>query len=189
MSHRSFAELVRRHRGLIYGVALRFAPTSSDADEIAQETLVQLHRKLSSFRGDSSLVSWIYAVAVNAALMHLRRNRRHEHDRDDEALLAVADERGPSADERLERGQLAAVAAAAVRELPDAYRLPFLLRALGDLSAAETAAVAGISAGLVRQRVLRARRMLRRRLEALVSDGSAQPARARSRARSRRARR
>jgi RNA polymerase sigma-70 factor (ECF subfamily) len=172
MSNRAFAELVRRHRRLIFKVALRFAPTPSDAEEMAQETLVQLHRKLSSFRGESSLVSWVYAVAVNAALMHLRRNRRHDHSRDEVALQAVADERVPSVDERLERSQLAAVAAAAVQELPDSYRLPFLLRELGDLSAAETAAIAGISSGLVRQRVLRARRMLRRRMLDLVSDGS-----------------
>ena len=170
MSNRAFAELVHRHRRLIYSVASRFAPTPSDADEIAQETLVQLHRKLSSFRGESSLVSWVYAVAVSAALMHLRRNRRHDRDRDEAALHAVADERAPAVDERLARQQLAAVAAAAVQELPDSYRLPFLLRELGDLSAAETAAIAGISAGLVRQRVLRARRMLRQRMLALVSE-------------------
>ena len=168
-----FSALWRRYRRVIYAVALRFAPSPSDADEIAQETLVQLHRKLGSFRGDSSLTSWVHAVAVNAARMHLRRNRRHERGRE-EVDETVADEGVVRLDEwpeaKIDQRDLARKAAAAVHELPDHYRLPFLLRAVDGLSAAETGAIAGISAGLVRQRVLRARRMLQKRMLPALGD-------------------
>lgn len=164
-----FAALARRYRRVIYAVATRYATTPGDADEMAQEALVQLHLKLGSFRGDSSLTSWVHAVAVNAARMHLRRNRRHERGRA-EVDENVADERVPL-DDWIARRDLARRAAAAVHELPDHYRVPFVLRAVDGLSAAETGAVAGISAGLVRQRVLRARRLLKKRMHAVIGEG------------------
>jgi RNA polymerase sigma-70 factor, ECF subfamily len=175
----AFAELVRRHTRAVYRVALRLSGNPSDAEEILQETFLQLHRTLGAFRAEARLSTWLYRIAVNAALMHLRRQRRHEAERLDEHLPGF-DERGTlarididysvaaRADRLIEARELAAAALAALANLPEAYRVPFVLRDLEDLGTEETAEILGLSVGLVRQRVHRARLALRACLTALA---------------------
>jgi RNA polymerase sigma-70 factor (ECF subfamily) len=170
---RAFDQLVARHRRAVYQLALRVTSNPHDAEEIVQDTLLVLHRRLASFRGESKFSTWLYSVTRNAALMHVRQRPRGEFWRDDER---------PSEDERpttetldemdaetvLARRQLARTALAELSRLPDEYRVPFVLRDVEGLSSRETADAVGINVNLVRQRVYRARRMLRRRLRPYI---------------------
>jgi RNA polymerase sigma-70 factor (ECF subfamily) len=159
---RAFDELVQRHQRHVYQLALRVAANPHDAEEIVQDTLLLVHRGLSSFRGEAKFSTWLYSVTRNAALMHLRHWRRPEPARsDDRAGGTEGDDGG---EEWLARRQLAHTALRELSSLPDEYRLPFVLRDLEGLSSRETAAAVGINVNLVRQRVFRARRLLRRRL-------------------------
>ncbi len=182
-SRPAFAELVRRHSRLVYRVAFRLSGNHSDAEEISQDAFLQLHRKLDSFKGDSKFSTWLYSVTLNAALMHLRERRRHVAERindylpqfDDSGTLARLDfdySKAARADELVERQQLAVAALAAVSGLPEAYRLPYVLRDLEGLNTEETAALLGLDATLVRQRLHRARLILRAHLNKLVGADS-----------------
>jgi RNA polymerase sigma-70 factor (ECF subfamily) len=177
-SDAAYAALVRRHMAAAYRVGLRITANRSDAEEVLQNTFVQMHRRLGGFRGEAPFARWIHAVATNAALMVLRERRRHAAE-SLEVSLAL-DEHGTwrrldvdlstaaRADEIVERRELAEVALEALAELPDAYRAPFVLRDLEGLSTDDTAAALGITGELVRQRVHRARLALRARLTSLV---------------------
>jgi RNA polymerase sigma-70 factor (ECF subfamily) len=163
---RAFDELVARHRRHVYQLALRVTSNPHDAEEIVQDTLILLHRGLASFRGEAKFSTWLYSVTRNAALMHLRHWRRSDPLGDDEDQLEDdGDEHG---EEWLARRQLVRTALDELSALPDEYRVPFVLRDVEGLSSRETAAAVGINVNLVRQRVFRARRMLRGRLRARI---------------------
>lgn len=170
--HEAFARLVERHRGPVYNLALRIVGQPEAAEEVLQETFLTVYRKLDGFRGEARFSTWLYRIAMNAALMHRRASRRHQAE-SLEAYLPRFDETGhmaradwdyglaARADELLERGELAARAMEALGRLPEIYRAVVVLRDLEGLSTAETAEVLGISAEVVRQRLHRARLMLR----------------------------
>lgn len=169
--------LIRRHGAMVYRLALRLTTNPADAEEVTQEVCMQLTAQLATFRGEARLATWLHRVTINAALMYLRRERRHVADRLDDALPAF-DRTGTlarldldygaaaRADELLARHDLAELALAALRELPEPYRIPFVLRDLEELGTAETAALLGLDPDAVRQRVHRARLALRARLAA-----------------------
>src|SRR5689334_23392041 len=95
MDEREFAELVRSHSRAVYRVALRLTANPSDAEEVLQDTFLQVHRHLDEFRGEAQLSTWIHRIAVNAALMHLRaRRRRVEAERPLAELLPRFDDTG-----------------------------------------------------------------------------------------------
>jgi RNA polymerase sigma-70 factor (ECF subfamily) len=176
----AFATLVTRHAPAVYRLALRMTANRADADEVVQDTFLQVHRKLSSYRGDSPFGGWIRAVATNAALMALRAHRRAPlslaeqlpafDDRGTLARLDVDCAVALRAEEVVERRELARAALEALAALPDAYRVPFVLRDLEGLDAAEIGATLGIAPELVRQRVHRARLAIKKHLDALVGS-------------------
>ena len=172
---RAFAELVKRYTRSVYRLALRLSANASDAEEILQDTFVQLHRKLESFRGDAKFSTWLHRVAVNASLMHLRgRSRSPSQELPEElpgfdasgTLLRLDVDYGLAGrvDELVDQRRLLTAVLAALQELPDLYRVPFVLRDLEGLTTIEAAELLGIEPELVRQRVHRTRLALRSRL-------------------------
>lgn len=166
----AFEALVNQQR--VYRLAQRMSRSDSDAEEILQETFLQVYRKLSTFRGDSKFSTWLYRVATNAALMHGRERKRHptesletylpEYDDRERHARLEADHSAPArADELIDRQRLAGHAREAVDRLPEIYRTAFVLRDLEEMSSAEVADVLGVDSSVVRQRVHRARLMLR----------------------------
>lgn len=178
-SNRAFAELVRRHSPWVYRLALRLSANASDAEEILQEAFLRMHHKLDDFKRESKLSTWLHRITINAALMHARKHRRHAEGRLSEGLPGF-DETGTlarldidyslaaRADELIEKRQLAQAVLSALDELPEEYRMPFVLRDLEELSTEETAVILGLSSELVRQRLHRARLMLRKHLSQLI---------------------
>jgi RNA polymerase sigma-70 factor, ECF subfamily len=174
----AFEQLVSRYDARVFRLACRLT-SETDAPDVLQDTFLQVHRRLSSFRGESKFGTWLYRIATNAALMHRRARARRPSEPLDQ-FLPQFDSHGvhtgtpeelqlvSRADEILDRQLLAERAREALTRLPEMYRDPFVLRDLEDMSTAEVADLLGLDPAAVRQRVHRARLMLRGYLSALV---------------------
>lgn len=175
----AFERLVVRHRQRVYRLARRLLGSEAEAQDATQETFIQVYRKASSFRNESRFATWLYRIATNAALMRRRAHAR----RPVESLDSFAprfDESGRHAasaaelsvpnflEEGLDARALARKVQAAVDRLPDLYRRPFVLRDLEELETAEVAELLGLRTATVRQRVHRARILLRGYLSSLA---------------------
>lgn len=175
----AFERLVVRHRQRIYRLARRLLGDESDAQDVTQETFIQVYRKLGSFRNESRFSTWLYRIATNAALMRRRAHARHSFESLD-SFAPRFDDKGTHAaspaelsvpsrlEETLDARILAEKVQAAVDRLPDLYRRPFVLRDLEELETAEVAELLGLQIATVRQRVHRARILLRGYLSSLA---------------------
>ena len=174
----AFEAIVGRYQARIYRLACRLT-SDTDAPDVLQDTFLQIYRHLPSFRGESRFGTWVYRIATNAALMHRRTTARRPAESLDRFLprfdaegqheatpaeLQVASR----ADELLDRQVLAGKARDVIAELPDLYRDAFVLRDLEEMTTADVARVLGVEPATVRQRVHRARLMLRGYLSDLV---------------------
>ena len=175
----AFEELVSRYQARVYRLACRLTADEGDAKDVLQETFLAAYRGLPAFRGEARFSSWLYRIATNAALMH-RRARARRPTESLEVFLPRFDADGAHAaeppelraasraDELLDRRLLAEKARAGLDRLPDIYREAFVLRDLEEMTTQEVAELLGIDPAAVRQRVHRARLMLRGYLSALV---------------------
>ena len=174
----AFEEIVRRYQSRVFRLACRLT-SDTVAPDVLQETFLQVYRHLPSFRGESLFGTWLYRIATNAALMHRRITARRKAEsldrflpRFDAAGTHVATpaelQVASRADELLDRQLLVEKARDAVARLPDLYREAFVLRDLEEMSTADVARVLGVEPATVRQRVHRARLMLRGYLSHLV---------------------
>ena len=175
---RAFESLVTRYEGRVYRLACRLT-SETDAPDVLQETFLQVYRGLRTFRGESRFSTWLYRIATNAALMNRRARGRRPSEPLDQYLPRF-DANGvhagtpeelqlaSKADELLDSQALAERAREGLARLPEMYRDPFVLRDLEELSTAEVAELLGLEAAAVRQRVHRARLMLRGYLSDLV---------------------
>ena len=175
----AFEELVARYQARVYRLACRLTGSEGDAKDVLQEAFLAVHRGLPAFRADSRFSTWLYRIATNAALMQ-RRARARRPTESLEAFLPRFDTDGrhagepadllaaSRADETLDRKLLAEKARAGLDRLPDIYRDAFVLRDLEEMSTSEVAELLHIDPAAVRQRVHRARLMLRGYLSDLV---------------------
>src|ERR1043166_214924 len=84
-------DLVRIHGAKLYGVALQFMRNETDAQDVVQEALVSIWKRIDSFEGRSAFTSWLYRVTANSALMALRKRRKRDHDVPEENLSNLPD--------------------------------------------------------------------------------------------------
>jgi len=175
---RAFEEIVARYERRVFRVACRLT-SETDAPDVLQNTFLQVYRNLPSFRSESRFATWLYRIATNAALM-VRRARTRKPAESLDAFMPRFDEHGmhadlpaqlqvaSRADELLDRQVLVEKARAGIARLPDVYRDAFVLRDLEEMSTTDVAQVLGVEPATVRQRVHRARLMLRGYLSDLV---------------------
>jgi RNA polymerase sigma-70 factor, ECF subfamily len=175
----AFETIVTRYEARVFRLAWRLTANESDAADVLQEAFLQVYRKLATFRGDSRFGTWLYRIATNAALM-LRRARSRRPSEPLDGFLPSFDETGLHAatpaelqaaagvEQQLDRRRLAERALAAIDRLPDNYREAFVLRDLEEMTTAQVAEILGLEPAAVRQRVHRARMMLRGYLGALA---------------------
>ena len=149
----------------VFRLALRITRNPEDAEDVQQETLLKVHRKAGQFEGRSRLTTWISRIAINEALMCLRKRRGNAHVSLDEAIPTI-EEHQPMRELRAEledpeeayaRKELKDSLQNAIAILRPAYRTVFLLRVVGQLSTRETARILQISASAVKARMRRAR--------------------------------
>ena len=142
------------------------------AQDLAQETLLRVHAANGRLRNPEARTVWIYRIASNLALDHLRRRRgagapwpavpESEDPGDDGATPASED---PSAEDRLERQEMAACIRGHIDGLPETLRAPLMLRDVEGLGEEAVAAILGCSVGAMKVRTHRARKRLRERLD------------------------
>lgn len=168
--------LVSRYGGLVYRVAQRFLADPRDAEEVTQDVLLTVLRKIDTFRGEAAFSSWLYRIAANAAYQRLRA-RRAQSEVPLEAFLPVFDEEGRYAEPVLDWSQKVhdPAVAAETREaierglsrLPAEQRAVIVLHDVEGLPNTDVAAALGISVAAVKSRVHRARLFLRGQLAGL----------------------
>lgn len=170
--------LIKRNNRRLFRVALAVVRDNAEAEDIVQETYVRAFTGLGSFRGDAALSTWLTRIALNEALGQLRRRRPTT------GLEELDTARGPgggqvimfpissapeSPFDQLARGQMRKLLEQAVDDLPEAFRIVFILRDIEEMSAEETAGQLALKVETVKTRLHRARRLLRTALEKRLS--------------------
>lgn len=171
----AFGQLVTRYKDRIYNVAYRFLGNHEDAQDVAQEVFVRAFHGIQGFQGRAKVYTWLYSIAGNLARNRLRDGSRMGRNRGTslEALEAAA----PGTAQRAASGGITPEEAARGRELdealqecleelPEHYRMTFVLRTFERLSYDEIADAMGCPKGTVKSRLNQARAMLHEQLEA-----------------------
>ena len=173
-------ELAERYGPRIYQLALRQMKNPEDAEEVTQDVLLKVYRKIEAFRGDSALSSWIYRITFNTAMSRLRaskleraaqhreRTTRDDQDEARQANLQAADW-SHMPDEELLRAQLRRAVMAAIQDLPEIYRAPVVLRDIEGLTTEEASTRLHVKDQTLKSRLHRGRLLLRERLQAFTS--------------------
>lgn len=159
----AFAELVRRYEPRVRAVLWRLLDDERDLEEAVQDTFLRAWRSLDGYRGEAQLFTWLYRIAVNEALMRVRRKRLSVTALDEVGDTA-ARERGP--EDEADVAELRRFLLASLRAMPFEYRAPLVLRDVEGLSNQEVAQVLGLSLAAAKSRIHRARMQLRADLEA-----------------------
>jgi RNA polymerase sigma-70 factor (ECF subfamily) len=170
--HGAFKSLVTRYQQQVLRVCHRMLGRHQDAEDAAQDVFLNVYRHAGAFQGQSKVSTWIYRIAVNTSLNHLRKRRRdvlmddsprpYEQQRMDEDRLATDDRERPDA--RFEAGERGRLLAGALDKLPEQQRTALILHKSEGLSCAEVAEVLEKSLSSVESLIHRARRNLRKRL-------------------------
>jgi RNA polymerase sigma-70 factor, ECF subfamily len=172
----ALTELAQQFGSKIYQLAFRYLRNHEDAEEITQDVLYKVFRKVGEFRGDAALSSWIYRITFNSAMSRLRSasyQRAQDEQREpvpvegDDTTLTSAQEVADwsnMADEHLLRSQLRRRLVRAVLALPAIYRAPVVLRDLQGMSTEEASAMLRVKDQTLKSRLHRGRLILRKQL-------------------------
>ena len=161
----------------IYQLAFRYLRNKEDAEEVTQDVLFKVYRKVDAFRGDAALSSWIYRITFIASMSRLRTAKyQRSQDDDRKAAAAATDLHGDTprakdvadwsdlADEQVLRSQLRARVMRAILALPAIYRAPVMLRDIQGMSTEEASAVLRVKDQTLKSRLHRGRLILRKHL-------------------------
>jgi RNA polymerase sigma-70 factor (ECF subfamily) len=157
-------EVFHAYAPRVYSVGLRMLGNTADAEDVTQEVLLQVVRKLDTFRGKSSLATWLHRVTVNAALALRRRQARRPERHLDVSLDCVAAHGGSDGCEPERKAldyELRQHLERAIAGLPEMYRDVFVLADVEGLPNAEIGQLLGLSLAAVKSRLHRARLMAR----------------------------
>ena len=167
----AFSELVRHYDRRVFRMAKQITQNDDDAEDVLQETFLKAYTHLDDFQGNSKFYTWLVRIAVNEALMKLRKRRSDRTVPLDEPIdtgedevtreIAVWDQ---NPEESYSREELGRILDEAIQTLKPAYRTVFILRDIEELSIEETAETLGLSISAVKSRLLRARLQLRDKL-------------------------
>jgi len=168
----AFHELIRPYERMVYLTLFSIVKNETEAEDAAQETVINAYRHLASFRGEAKFSTWLTTIAINEGRKKLRKSKGASEDSIEEQAESHEGDYTPAplTDwreiplEALERKELREALRVAVAELPDIYRQVFTLRDLEELNIEETAQALGINPGAVKVRLHRARMMLQKRL-------------------------
>ena len=175
--HDAFEVMMRRYNARLFRVARAILKDDAEAEEALQDAYLTAYRRMSDFRGEARLSTWLTRIVINQSLMRLRRQKR---DRvvvpfprpresatpgDTQEIEAVPDKRTESPSNATLRGEVRRILERRIDELPVAFRTVFVMREVEDTTVEETSACLGIPETTVRPRLFRARALLRQSLE------------------------
>lgn len=166
----AFEELVRRYKDRVYNVVYRYLGNHEDTLDVSLEVFVRAHRSLDSFKGESQVYTWLYSIAANAARNRLRdrsrkgRNKGVSYEDLQERAPAVAQAAttmNVTPSHLAQKRELDEGLKACLEDLPDSYRLPFVLRTFDNLSYADIAETMDCPQGTIKSRLNQARKRLK----------------------------
>jgi len=173
---RALADVAETYGSKIYQLAFRYLRNKEDAEEVTQDVLFKVHRKVGAFRGDAALSSWIYRITFNAAMSRLR-TAKYQRLQDEQRQASSGESDQPvaparpeladwsdMADEHVFRTQLRRRVLRAILALPAIYRAPVIMRDIQGMSTEEASAVLRVKDQTLKSRLHRGRLILRKQL-------------------------
>ena len=167
----AFTTLVNQYDRNLYRVALNITGNQADAEDVLQKTFLKAYTRLRLFQGHSRFYTWLVRIAINEALMELRRRRADRSVPLDQPIETGEDELpreiegwDENPEELYAQQELREILAEALERLEPAFRIVVVLRDVENLSTSETAALLNLSVSAVKSRLMRARLELRERL-------------------------
>ena len=161
----AYADLVRRHQRFVFTLAMRFAKTREDAEEIAQDCFIKAYRSLESFQGGSKFSTWLYSIVYTTAMTALRKKRVDTDSIDDEnTYIQIENTGGYDVNNVENKSRSFYVNQAIAQLLPDDATIITLFYK-GEQSLEEIAQTMGMEANTVKVKLFRARQRLKEKLE------------------------
>ena len=167
----AFEELVRRYDRNVFRIAQHITQNREDAEDVVQDAFLKAYENLDQFQGQSKFYTWLVRIAVNEALMKLRKRRPErmvsldeEVKTEDDALPREVADWTPNPEQQYTQAELRDILSRTIQGLPPGFRTVFVLRDVEGLSTEETAEALDLSIPAVKSRLLRARLQLRERL-------------------------
>lgn len=178
-----FDILVRRYKTRLFNYLLRLVSDPDLAEELAQDAFVRAYVHADKYRTIARFSTWLYTIATNLVRNRYRQKKRRppvlslffsHGDGDEEMVQDIADE-APDPEQLAVGEDLERLIREVTEQIPERYRIPFVLREVNQLSYEEIAAVTGLKLGTVRSRINRARNHFRKIIEPLLEDPSPSP--------------
>src|SRR6476620_10056804 len=167
----AFEDLVRRYDRNVFRIAQHITQNREDAEDVVQDAFLKAYGNLGQFQGQSKFYTWLVRIAVNEALMRLRRRRPERMVSLDEDVKTEEDSMprevadwSPNPEQQYSQAELKEILTKTIQGLPPSFRTVFVLRDVEGLSTEETAEALELSVPAVKSRLLRARWRLRERL-------------------------
>ena len=167
----AFEQLVRKYDRNVFRIANHITQNREDAEDVVQDAFLKAYQNLGQFQGQSKFYTWLVRIAVNEALMRLRRRRPERMVSLDEDINTGEDtiprevaDWAPNPEQLYNQSELREILQKTIQGLPPSFRTVFVLRDVEGLSTEETADALGLSIPAVKSRLLRARLQLRERL-------------------------
>src|SRR5579863_8548628 len=167
----AFSQLVKRYDRNIFRIAQHITHNEEDAQDVVQDAFLKAYQNLEQFQGNSKFYTWLVRIAVNEALMKLRRRRTDKTVSIDEnveteegSMPRELADWGPNPEQLYRQSELSDILKKTIQGLPSGFRTVFVLRDVEGLSTEETAEMLGLGIPAVKSRLLRARLQLRERL-------------------------
>ena len=167
----AFSTLLRRYEGKIFRLAMNITQNREDAEDVLQEAFFKAYEHLDQFQGNSKFYTWVVRIAVNQALMKLRKRKSdrtvsmdEQIDTGEDTVVREIATWDPDPEVQFSREELSTILTGAVDELEPIYKTVFTLRDVDGLSTEETAEALDLTVPAVKSRLLRARLQLREKL-------------------------
>jgi RNA polymerase sigma-70 factor (ECF subfamily) len=172
--------LLLRYQHPVYNLVYRLLNDPADANDVVQEVFLKIFRNIGSFRGQSSLKTWVYRIAVNEAHNHRRWFSRHrkqeiglERDDDERCYQDRLSDPGPSPFDTAADNEAHGIIESVLNGLNPTFRTAVILRDVEDLSYDEIADVLQLNLGTVKSRIMRGREALKQALLARLNESAA----------------
>jgi RNA polymerase sigma-70 factor (ECF subfamily) len=155
----SFQLLVERYQSRIFALTRHYTRNAVEIEDLVQDTFLKAYSRLESFEHQSSFYTWLYRIATNTILDHMKRRGRSpvQSVEDPEIVSSPPPSRLVGPDTAMERDEIAKITHVVLEQMPEIFRTVLVMREFDDLSYQEIADVLGISIGTVESRLFRAR--------------------------------
>jgi RNA polymerase sigma-70 factor (ECF subfamily) len=167
----AFEQLIKKYDRNVFRIAQHITQNREDAEDVVQDAFLKAYQKLDQFQGNSKFYTWIVRIAVNEALMKLRKRKSdklvsmdEDVETEEGTITREFADWSPNPEQQYNQAELNDILSRTIQGLPASFRTVFVLRDVEGLSTEETAEMLGLSVPAVKSRLLRARLQLRERL-------------------------